>query len=81
MATTAATTTTPPPATTTTTPTPPPPPATQPTASKIVLPPTGTARVKSVLSGDTAILLGAPKAPGLAPPEVVFTLEGINAPR
>lgn len=50
-------------------------------ASPVVLPPTGKARVKSVLSGDTAILLGVAKSPDQAPPEVLFTLEGVNAPR
>jgi hypothetical protein len=50
-------------------------------AAPLRLPPKGTARVKSVLSGDTVILLGRSTAPHLPPPEVLFTLEGILAPR
>jgi hypothetical protein len=47
----------------------------------IILPVTGVARVKSVLSGDTVILLGKPVAPHLPQPEVIFTFEAVNAPR
>jgi len=47
----------------------------------VVLPSKGMARVKSVLSGDTVILLGKPTAPNRPPPEVLFTFEGLNAPR
>lgn len=49
--------------------------------STITLPPTGKARVKSVLSGDTVVLVGTAPAPNVAPPEVLFTLDGILAPR
>lgn len=45
------------------------------------LPLKGTARVKMVTSGDTVILLGKPVTTGGKPPEVLFTLEGISAPR
>jgi hypothetical protein len=52
------------------------------TAATITLPPTGKARVKNVLSGDTLVLLGsAPGGPNVTPPEVLFTLDGILAPR
>ena len=47
----------------------------------IILPATGVARVKSVLSGDTVILLGKPGAPNQPQPEVIFTFEAVNAPR
>lgn len=47
----------------------------------IILPATGVARVKSVLSGDTVILLGKPVAPDKPQPEVIFTFEAVNAPR
>lgn len=47
----------------------------------VLLPEKGTARVKNVLSGDTVILWGRAQAPGLAPPQVQFTLEGLMAPR
>jgi staphylococcal nuclease domain-containing protein 1 len=47
----------------------------------IILPVTGVARVKSVLSGDTVVLLGKPIAPHLPQPEVIFTFEAVNAPR
>jgi staphylococcal nuclease domain-containing protein 1 len=58
------------------------PPSTTPvTTPPIVLPPTGVARVKSVLSGDTVVLLGKPTAPNQPQPEVIFTLESISAPR
>lgn len=48
--------------------------------SPIILPSRGVARVKSVLSGDTVILLGAQPPNGKAP-EVIFTMENISAPR
>jgi staphylococcal nuclease domain-containing protein 1 len=47
----------------------------------IILPQEGVARVKSVMSGDTVILLGKAVAPHLPPPEVIFTFEGLSAPR
>ena len=57
-------------------------PAAPPTPARpIILPSRGIARVKSVLSGDTVILLGKASAPGEKAPEVVFTLENISAPR
>lgn len=46
----------------------------------IVLPKKGTAKVKSVLSGDTVVLLGRPLQPNQPAPEVVFTLESLNSP-
>lgn len=45
-----------------------------------VLPNRGTAKVKSVLSGDTVVLLGR-SAEGKRPPEVTFTFERVTAPR
>ena len=51
------------------------------TRKPVLLPQKGTARVKSVLSGDTVVLWGKAAAPGLQPPEVQFTLEGIMSPR
>ena len=53
------------------------------TPKALQLPPMGMARVKSVLSGDTVILLGKPPAAttSTAPPEVMFTLDSIIAPR
>eukprot|EP00536_Pseudo-nitzschia_multiseries_P013298 jgi/Psemu1/211191/e_gw1.558.31.1 len=47
----------------------------------IILPSRGVARVKSVLSGDTVILLGKASGPNGKAPEVIFTLENISAPR
>jgi staphylococcal nuclease domain-containing protein 1 len=47
----------------------------------VILPQEGVAKVKSVLSGDTVVLLGKPLAPNLPPPEVLFTLESLSAPR
>ena len=47
----------------------------------IILPSRGVARVKSVLSGDTVILLGKAQTPNGKAPEVIFTLENISAPR
>ena len=55
--------------------------ATSSSTSPVILPATGVARVKSVWSGDTVILLGKPVQPNLPPPEVVFTFESVNAPR
>lgn len=46
-----------------------------------VLPSRGAAKVKSVLSGDTVVLLGRATTPGGKPPEVVFTFERVTAPR
>jgi staphylococcal nuclease domain-containing protein 1 len=46
-----------------------------------ILPSHGTARVKSVLSGDTVILLGKATTPDGRPPEVVFTFEKVSSPR
>lgn len=66
--------------------TPPPPPSAAAAAAPvprppIILPSRGVARVKSVLSGDTVVLLGKASGPGGKAPEVVFTLENISAPR
>lgn len=46
-----------------------------------VLPNRGVAVVKSVLSGDTVVLLGRSTIPGGKPPEVLFTFERVTAPR
>ena len=46
----------------------------------IVLPASGTAKIKSVLSGDTVVLLGKAAGGGKAP-EVTFTFERVTAPR
>lgn len=51
-----------------------------PGSSRPLLPQRGVARVKNVLSGDTAVLLGK-AAPGQPAPEVVFTFERVTAPR
>eukprot|EP00577_Skeletonema_sp_RCC1716_P002625 CAMPEP_0113438738 /NCGR_PEP_ID=MMETSP0013_2-20120614/38104_1 /TAXON_ID=2843 ORGANISM="Skeletonema costatum, Strain 1716" /NCGR_SAMPLE_ID=MMETSP0013_2 /ASSEMBLY_ACC=CAM_ASM_000158 /LENGTH=930 /DNA_ID=CAMNT_0000329469 /DNA_START=47 /DNA_END=2839 /DNA_ORIENTATION=- /assembly_acc=CAM_ASM_000158 len=45
-----------------------------------ILPATGSAKVKSVLSGDTVVLLGRAAEGGKAP-EVTFTFERVTAPR
>eukprot|EP00584_Thalassiosira_punctigera_P025503 CAMPEP_0172550356 /NCGR_PEP_ID=MMETSP1067-20121228/28987_1 /TAXON_ID=265564 ORGANISM="Thalassiosira punctigera, Strain Tpunct2005C2" /NCGR_SAMPLE_ID=MMETSP1067 /ASSEMBLY_ACC=CAM_ASM_000444 /LENGTH=940 /DNA_ID=CAMNT_0013337919 /DNA_START=54 /DNA_END=2876 /DNA_ORIENTATION=+ len=45
-----------------------------------VLPNRGTAKIKSVLSGDTVVLLGR-SAGGARAPEVTFTFERVTAPR
>ena len=50
-------------------------------AKPVLLPQKGTARVKSVLSGDTVILWGKASSPNQPPPQVQFTLEGLMAPR
>jgi staphylococcal nuclease domain-containing protein 1 len=47
----------------------------------VLLPQKGTARVKSVMSGDTVILWGKASAPNQPPPQVQFTLEGLMSPR
>jgi staphylococcal nuclease domain-containing protein 1 len=47
----------------------------------IILPKTGVARVKSVMSGDTVILLGKAPGPNSPPPEVIFTFESMTSPR
>ena len=44
-----------------------------------ILPNRGTARIKSVLSGDTVVLLG--RAGNGRAPEVTFTFERVTAPR
>jgi staphylococcal nuclease domain-containing protein 1 len=46
-----------------------------------ILPNRGTARIKSVLSGDTVVLLGRATAGGQSAPEVTFTFERVTAPR
>ncbi len=46
-----------------------------------ILPATGSAKVKSVLSGDTVVLLGRAPAAGGKAPEVTFTFERVTAPR
>jgi staphylococcal nuclease domain-containing protein 1 len=51
------------------------------TARPPILPSRGVARVKSVLSGDTVILLGKAASPDARPPEVTFTFEKVSAPR
>ena len=51
------------------------------TLKPVLLPVKGTARVKNIVSGDTVVLWGKASAPGLAPPHVQFTLEGLMAPR
>ena len=45
-----------------------------------ILPQSGTAKIKSVLSGDTVVLLGR-GAEGRKAPEVTFTFERVTAPR
>lgn len=46
-----------------------------------ILPNRGTAKIKSVLSGDTVILLGRAAVAGGTAPEVTFTFERVTAPR
>jgi staphylococcal nuclease domain-containing protein 1 len=46
-----------------------------------ILPATGSAKVKSVLSGDTVVLLGRASGAGGKAPEVTFTFERVTAPR
>lgn len=55
--------------------------STQPRGTPIVLPSQGVARVQSVLSGDTVVLLGRPSKPNQPPPIVLFTFSSITAPR
>lgn len=55
--------------------------ATPATSKPIILPKQGMARVKNVMSGDTVVLLGKPLTPNGPPPEVIFTLEALSAPR
>mmetsp|Transcript_17783 Transcript_17783/g.35783 ORF Transcript_17783/g.35783 Transcript_17783/m.35783 type:complete len:86 (+) Transcript_17783:125-382(+) len=50
-------------------------------SAPIILPKTGFAKVQSVLSGDTVVLLGKPAQPNLPPPQVLFTLSSVSAPR
>ncbi|KAL7575761.1 hypothetical protein ACA910_003091 [Epithemia clementina (nom. ined.)] len=50
-------------------------------ANPVVLPKQGVARVQSVLSGDTAVLLGRPTQPNQPPPAVLFTFASVTAPR
>jgi staphylococcal nuclease domain-containing protein 1 len=54
-----------------------PPTATRPT----ILPARGVARVKNVMSGDTVVLLGKATTLNGKPPEVMFTMEMVTAPR
>jgi hypothetical protein len=51
------------------------------TEKPVILPKEGIARVKSIMSGDTVILLGKPLDPSKPPPEVIFTFEALSAPR
>ncbi|KAI8928639.1 hypothetical protein BC831DRAFT_447426 [Entophlyctis helioformis] len=54
-------------------------PASASAAAAATLPPTGKAFVKNVLSGDSLVLRGKPvRGP---PPELVFSLAGLSAPR
>ena len=53
----------------------------QQSSKPIILPKTGIAKVKSVMSGDTVILLGKATAPNAPPPEVIFTFESMTSPR
>lgn len=46
-----------------------------------ILPAHGTAKVKSVLSGDTVVLRGQSSVAGKKAPEVTFTFERVTAPR
>lgn len=50
------------------------------TSTPIILPKTGFAKVQSVLSGDTVVLLGKPTQPNQPPPQVLFTLSSVSAP-
>ena len=50
------------------------------TTPPIILPKTGFAKVQSVLSGDTVVLLGKATQPNQAPPQVLFTLSSVSAP-
>lgn len=55
--------------------------AVAPNTRPTILPARGVARVKSVLSGDTVILLGKATTPNGKVPEVMFTMEAVTAPR
>ena len=46
-----------------------------------ILPNRGTAKIKSVLSGDTVVLIGRAAVDGQKAPEVTFTFERVTAPR
>ena len=46
-----------------------------------ILPFQGQAKVKSVLSGDTVVLVGKKGNNATRAPEVTFTFEKVNAPR
>ena len=50
-------------------------------AMRAILPQSGLAIVKSVLSGDTVVLTGRSTSPGQQPPVVTFTFERVTAPR
>lgn len=44
------------------------------------VPKQGIARVKTVLSGDTVVLVGNPTGPNRPAPEILFSLQAITAP-
>jgi len=46
-----------------------------------ILPNRGSAKIKSVLSGDTVVLIGRAATAGQKAPEVTFTFERVTAPR
>ena len=46
-----------------------------------ILPNRGSAKVQSVLSGDTVVLRGVSSVPGAPAPRVTFPLTGVSAPR
>ena len=48
--------------------------------SPTILPKTGFAKVQSVLSGDTVVLLGKATQPNQPAPQVLFTLSSVSAP-
>ena len=50
------------------------------TAPPTILPKTGFAKVQSVLSGDTVVLLGKATQPNQPAPQVLFTLSSVSAP-
>jgi hypothetical protein len=50
------------------------------TPSPVVLPKVGFAKVQSVVSGDTVVLLGKPTQPNQPPPQVLFTFSSVSAP-
>lgn len=49
-------------------------------SSPTILPKTGFAKVQSVLSGDTVVLLGKATQPNQPAPQVLFTLSSVSAP-